>query len=115
MLGAQFFGDQAADQIDLILIGHGDHQIGGTDAGFDQYADAGAVTLHAQHIHGALRFAQRGGVGVHNDDIVILLGQRIGNGTAYLTVTDNDNFHMRPPAENVFLSASHILAQLCAK
>ena len=115
MLGAQFFGNQAADQIDLILIGHGNHQIGGTDAGFDQYTDAGTVALHAQHIHGVLRFAQRAGIGVHNDDIVILLGQRIGNGAAYLTVTDNDNFHMLPPAESVFLSVSHILTQPCAK
>ena len=75
VLGAQHFGDQAADQVDLILVGDGDHQIGGTDAGLQQHADAGAVALHAQHVHGAFRFTQGSGMGVHDDDVVFLLRQ----------------------------------------
>ena len=103
MARSQLFGDQAADQIDLVLIGDGDHQIGIADAGLDQHTDAGAVALHAQHVHGAFRFPQGAGAGVHHDDIVILLRQRIGDGISHFAVADNNNFHIVPPVKRFSL------------
>ena len=103
----QLFGDQAAHQVDLVLVGDGDDQVGGADTGLDQHADAGAVALYAQHVHGALRLAQGVGVGVHHDDIVILLRQGIGDGISHLAVADNDNFHNAPPVGR-FLPPRHI-------
>ena len=103
MARSQLFGDQAADQIDLVLIGDGDHQIGIADAGLDQHTDAGAVALHAQHVHGAFRFPQGAGAGVHHDDVVILLRQRIGDGISHFAVADNNNFHIVPPVKRFSL------------
>ena len=89
----QLFGDEAAEEIRLIQIGHGDDQVRRLGSGLLQDADGGAISLDAHDIQGVLRPVQRRGAAVYHGNIVVLSGQLAGNGIAHFTVSHNDDFH----------------------
>ena len=93
VLRPQLFGDQAAHQVRLVQIGHGDDQVRAADPRRVQHADAGSIALHAHDVQGAVGPVQGCGVVIHDGDVVILYRQLPRNGIADLAVAYDDDFH----------------------
>ena len=92
--GPQLFGDQAADDIQLIGAGDCHHQIRRPDAGLQQDLDGGAAALHTQDVQCAVGISQRLEILVDEHQIVVLSAELAGQGVAHLAVADNDDLHV---------------------
>ena len=93
VLCAHAFGDQRAHQVRLVHAGDGDDQVSVPRPGLHQNADGGAVAVDAQHVQRAVRTVQVGGLIVHHRDVVLFLGQLLGNGIAHLAAAYDDDLH----------------------
>ena len=94
MARAQLLGNEAAQEVRVVQVRHGDDQVRALCAGLLQNPDGRAVALDTHNVQGIFRLVQRGGVVVHHDNIVVLACQLAGNGVAHLTVSHNDDFHL---------------------
>ena len=93
MARPQLFCYEAAQQIRIVQVGHGDDQICRLRAGLLQHTNGCAVALDAHDIQGILRTVQRNGVVVHHDDVMAFAGELAGDGIAHFPVSHNDDLH----------------------
>jgi hypothetical protein len=89
----QSLGHLASDDIDLVVEGHGDDHVRLLGAGLRQNVGMRPVPDIAPHIQRLRdRVNQRGGR-VDDGDVVVFLGQALGDAVADLPRSANDDFH----------------------
>ena len=94
---AQLLGNEAAHQIRLVMAGNGDDEIGVSCACVDEDGDGSTVALQTHDVQRTFAAAQGGGAAVYNGNIVSLLRESLGDGKAYFTVANDNNFHSISP------------------
>ena len=90
-LAARLFGNRAAEQIQLIRAGDGNHQIGLLKPCFLQHAEARAVALNPHHVEHIRRVAHHALVCIHNGDIVPFAHKLLGQRMADLAAAHNND------------------------
>ena len=93
VLRAQALGDEAAHQVRLVHAGDGDDQVGASHAGLHQHADRRAVAVEAHGVQRAVGTAEMLRLVIHQRDVVLLLGQLLGDGIAHLAAAYDDDLH----------------------
>ena len=109
VLRAQALGDEAAHQVRLVHAGDGDDQVGASYAGLHQHADRRAVAVEAHGVQCAVGTAEMLRLVIHQRDVVLLLGQLLGDGIAHLAAAYDDDLHVSssaPAARSLSSSAA---------
>ena len=91
--GIHGVGGGAAEQIDLVVVGHRNEQIRFLHARLVQHGHGGAVALDGDHVVALDAGIQNTGITIDDRDIVILAGELSGQRGTDLAVTGNDDFH----------------------
>ena len=96
MLGTQFLGNEAADNVQLVGARHCHHQVRGADTCLQQNLNGGAAALLTEDIQHPVGIAQRVGIFVDKDQVMIFTvpAQLLGQGISHLTVAYDDDLHM---------------------
>jgi len=94
MLRAGLFGDQAAQQIQLVRRRHCDQQVCGIHACLDLRLIGRAISLDAENIERFRRLLKRIGAVVYNGNVMSFPGELLGKRAADLAVSDNDDLHV---------------------
>ena len=90
--GAQSLGRQAADHVDLIHAGRGDHHVCAPRLRLPQGGQRRAIALDAQDVQGLRGPAEGIVIGVNDRDVVLLLGEVFRQGKADLAISHDDDF-----------------------
>ena len=94
-LGAGLTRSERGDQVHLVVVGHGDHQIRPCNGGLIQDLRARPVPKERHDVVVLLDVANRVRVLVHRDDVVPVLLERANKVSADFTETDDDDVHPR--------------------
>ena len=94
--GAHVLGRETGDHVDLVHAGGRDQDVCVLGPCLPQGGDRRTVALDAHHIQRLVRLSQGLVAGVHNGDIVLLLGQLLGQGIADLSITHDDDVQLYP-------------------
>ena len=88
-------GDEAGNEVNLVVVRHGGHEVTLGNSGVVEGADAGAVPLDDDRVHllaGALR---PGGIGLDDGDVGSLPEQTPAELEPDVTRTNNQDTHVR--------------------
>ena len=86
-------GDLAGHHINFVGIGDGDDHIGVFCAGFKKNVGVRGLPCHGANINLVLQGAELITVGIDHHDIVLFICHVLSKCAAYLTCTENNNFH----------------------
>ena len=97
MLCAQFTGSKTADEIDFILFGCGDKQIGLRGSGLPENVRICGTALETDDVQVIRHMAERLGIPVDDGDIVLFRGERFRKGASDPACAGNNQFHVPVP------------------
>ncbi len=97
---AGLFCDQAAEEILLVVAGHGNQKVGGGDAGFEQGAVAHSVAENAHGVEIVRNSLQLFRTLIDHDNVVVFIVQLFYEGVAHLAAAHNNNIHFEKLLSN---------------
>ena len=97
VLGAQFFGDQAGQNVDLVAGRGGDKQVCAVLEGFLLDLIAAAVAGHSAHIIDVYDILDQFRILVDDNDVVVFRRKLGGQGTADFAEADDHDSHTNAP------------------
>jgi hypothetical protein len=92
-IGGEPAGEQAGDEIDLVVRGAGDEEVGGGDTSVLEHAPVGAVALDSRHAGGLDQLVQALVIAVDDRELV-LAGQSLEDRRSHLPGSDYEDLHL---------------------
>ena len=93
LLGFQLLGEDAGDQVDALVVEHGEEEVAVPHIGVAQHLRRGGVAGDGEQVVLALQSLEELRVRVDHGDVVVQFGERLGQVHTHLAVACYDDIH----------------------